>query len=57
MTNDDTVARLHSLTDELTKRLTEAQDVRTRFTKAHDADSWPDMRLAAQRLADANRTR
>ena len=57
MTNDDTVARLHSLTDELTERLTEAQDVRTRFTKAHDADSWPDMRLAAQRLADANRTR
>ncbi len=55
--NDDTIARLHSMTAQLNERLTEAQDVRTRLTRAHDSNVWPDLRLASQWLTDANRNR
>ena len=53
--NDDALARLYTLTAQLKERLLEAEDVRARFIRAHDADAWPDMRLASQLLADANR--
>lgn len=55
--NADTLHRLHEVTAKLDDRLTEAEIVRARFTKAQQADAWPDMRLAAQLLADANRAR
>lgn len=38
------LARLRNLSDELEERLAEAENVRTRFVTAHDANSWPDLR-------------
>lgn len=52
---DDTLRRLNSLTDVLKAHLEEAEDVRARFTKAHEADAWPDLRAATQVLVNANR--
>ena len=53
--NDHTLARLRTLAAQLNERLGEAEDLRTRFTKAREANLWPDMRLASQLLADVNR--
>jgi hypothetical protein len=41
--NADTLLRLHEVTITLEDRLKEAEDVRARFTKALDANVWPDV--------------
>jgi hypothetical protein len=48
MNEDNTLDRLHELSDRLAERLTEAEHVRARFTKAHDANVWPDLRPACR---------
>ena len=52
---DLTVDRLYELTARLKACLVEAEDIRARLTKARDANKWPDLRAAAQLLADYNR--
>ena len=55
--NDETLTRLHALTDRLTECLVEAEDVRSRLTKARDANVWPDLQPASRVLMDYNRSR
>ena len=43
MNDDKTLERLHELSDRLAENLTEAERVRERFTRAHDANIWPDL--------------
>ena len=48
MNEDDMLDRLHTLADRLTERLVDAERIRARFTKAHDANAWPDVRSASK---------
>ena len=66
MNEDDILDRLHKLADGLIERLVDAERIRARFTKAHDANVWPDVRsrecadipeLPHFRPADDNRRR
>jgi hypothetical protein len=52
--SDTPVTRLNDLAAQLQERMGEAEEIRIRFTKARDANVWPDMRLATQLLEDAN---
>ena len=52
MNEDDTLDRLHQLADRLTERLVDAERIRARFTKAHDANAWPDVRSTSRGCAD-----
>jgi hypothetical protein len=45
---DNTLERLHDLNYELQERLAEAEDVRVRYVKAHQANTWPDLRSTSQ---------
>ena len=55
--SDETLTRLHTLTARLTECLVEAEDVRSRLTKARDANVWPDLQPASRVLMDYNRSR
>ena len=50
--DDDTADRLRSLDYELKERLTEAEDVRTRYVSAQHANNWPDLRSISQPFSD-----
>ena len=52
MNEDDTLDRLHQLADRLTERLVDAECIRARFTKAHDANVWPDVGPASHGCTD-----
>jgi hypothetical protein len=41
--SDQTANRLNALNAGLRARLVEAEEIRTRFTKARDANIWPDL--------------
>jgi len=55
--SDETLTRLHTLTARLSECLVEAEDVRSRLTKARDANVWPDLQPASRVLMDYNRSR
>ena len=55
--SDETLARLHALAARLAECLVEAEDVRSRLTKAHDSNIWPDLEPASRVLLDYNRRR
>jgi len=48
--SDDTVGRIYELTDRLQERLKEAERIRARYTRAHDANIWPNLDGAIARL-------
>jgi hypothetical protein len=52
MSHDETLDRLHELTNCLTARLVDAETVRTRLTKARQQAKWPDVERASRRFAD-----
>ena len=52
MNEEDILDRLHKLADRLTECLADAERIRARVTKAHDANAWPDVRLASRGCAD-----
>ena len=52
MSHDETLDRLHELTNRLTARLADAETVRARLTKARPQAKWPDVRPASPRIAD-----
>jgi hypothetical protein len=56
-TNDASLDRLYAVTAKLDDRLMEAADVRARFTKARDANVWPDLGSLSRLLTDNDRER
>jgi hypothetical protein len=52
MNEQNTLDRLHTLTNQLQERLSEAEDIRVRYVKAHDANNWPDLRSTSQSFTD-----
>ena len=52
MSHDETLDRLHELTNRLTARLADAETVRARLTKARQQAKWPDVQPASRRFAD-----
>jgi hypothetical protein len=52
MSHDETLDRLHELTNRLTARLVDAESVRARLTKARQQAKWPDVQPASGRFAD-----
>ena len=46
--SDHRVERLHALADRLSQCLREAEAIRARCTKAHDANAWPDLRSVSR---------
>lgn len=53
--SDNTPARLNQLTARLQERLVEAEDIRIRFTKALDANAWPNVRCLSPLFAENDR--
>jgi hypothetical protein len=51
MSHDETLDRLHELTNRLTARLADAETVRARLTKARQQARWPDVQPASGRFA------
>jgi hypothetical protein len=51
MSHDETLDRLHDLTNRLTARLTDAATVRARLTKARQQARWPDVQRTSGRFA------
>jgi hypothetical protein len=49
--SDRTVDRIYELTDRLEERLNDAEYLRERLTKAHNANRWPDLEGAVARVA------
>jgi peptide subunit release factor 1 (eRF1) len=49
---DPTAKRLQELTNRLTERLGEAQNIRTRLTRARDANVWPHLQSLSRRFKD-----
>ena len=49
MSHDETLNRLHELTNRLTARLVDAETVRARLTKARQQAKWPEVQPAASR--------
>ena len=52
---DNVAQRLNALKVQLSDRLTEAADIRGRFTKALDANVWPDLGSLSRLLANNDR--
>jgi hypothetical protein len=52
MSHDETLDRLHDLTNRLTARLTDAATVRARLTKARQQARWPDVQRSSRRFAE-----
>ena len=52
MNEEDILDRLRKLADRLSERLVDAERIRARLTKAHDANAWPDVRSASKGCAD-----
>jgi len=52
MSHDETLNRLHELTNRLTARLVDAESVRARLTKARQQAKWPDVQPASRRIGD-----
>ena len=52
MSHDETLNRLHELTNRLTARLVDAETVRARLTKARQQAKWPDVQPASGQFAD-----
>jgi hypothetical protein len=48
---DNMTGRLYALNVSLSERLAEAADIRGRFTKALDANVWPDLGSLSRLLA------
>ena len=53
--DDNVTQRLNALKLQLSERLTEAADIRGRFTKALDANLWPDLGSLSRLLANNDR--
>jgi hypothetical protein len=49
---DVTADRLHALSARLKECLVDAENVRARFTKAHDTNAWPDLASVGRRRFD-----
>lgn len=47
---DDTVDRIHELTDQLQERLADAERIRARLNRAHEMNKWPELDGAVARL-------
>ena len=52
MSEDNTLDRLYNLKNQLQERLAEAEEVRARYIKAHDANNWPDLPSTSQPVTD-----
>jgi predicted trehalose synthase len=50
--SDQTSEQLLELTDRLTERLWEAEDIRARLTRARDANVWPDLQSMSQMFSE-----
>ena len=50
--SDQTVARLRKITAGLTERMSEAENIRARLTKARDANVWPDLQSMSRLFND-----
>jgi hypothetical protein len=48
MNQQDALACLHELLNRLAERLAEAERIRARFTSAHNANVWPELRSASR---------
>lgn len=52
MIHDETLRRLHELTNRLTARLVDAETIRARLTKARQQARWPDVQPKSGRCTD-----